>query len=452
VYVGPIRNLLGTSGSGYDPVKSLKITSTTSSTQGGGAGQVVLFDATYPYSLQADSKQHNLQHVILEATQTLALVRMHQFEELFMNSEWQRAGVFLTFREDGTLDGEDGWYTLDSLDVDESMIFSAYAEPKLDVSCRRHQQETIGVYVDAKAVPNDLSLSGTTLAVQPGGTTQGYPLNTWSFAASDGSTILANENPPTTMQMPFTSPTNCMTQQRCTVLVDNGSTIHSEVFWRDHRWVNRYTIIHNGLLRYTYDATSNGHPLIECWTGAAWTTIGNYQLQAYDGTTYTPLPAQTIQLRIVSPEEIVWDETRYDITGIAMVRVTNRIRRGSRLIESQVVTASGLGLTGAQSVALTATGATAAALTADSSGSLATGASGVVPIPGFTYLSPVPTAVTFSSTNFYSGIKVAAGTVARFNIVSAYRDAMRTTLTTDALLIQRWAAYSRTRVKQRILI
>jgi hypothetical protein len=275
-----------------------------------------------------------------------------------------------------------------------------------------------GVYVDSKLVANDANLSGIALGAYPqgfGSTT--YPALTYALAAADGSTINLVENAPNTMRGPLPTPLNTMSLGRCSLL--DAST---EVFYNDHRFLGTTAVIGNQLVRYTINLSSPGSPLIEVWkqASAAWATVGNYQTQCYDGAAYTVLPLQGFQPLIVSPEEIVWEERRYDSAGKSLVRTVNRIRRGSLIVESQIVAASGLPLSGAQSVGLTNIGAgTAAATSMDGTAAIAT-ANAV--LPAFLYLTTPATAATVSTTNFYSGISVASGTVGRIGILCGIED------------------------------
>ena len=80
--------------------------------------------------------------------------------------------------------------------------------------------------------------------------------------------------------------------------------------------------------------------------------MGNYQMRVTNAGAV--LPVQTVKFQTISPEEVVWTEWRYDTAGTALVVVTNRVRRGSRIIESQIVAASGAGLTDTQSIGIVA--------------------------------------------------------------------------------------------------
>jgi hypothetical protein len=226
-----------------------------------------------------------------------------------------------------------------------------------------------------------------------------------------------------------------------------------EVFWKDHRNQNGKWKIANDLIRYTINDATPGSPLIETWdvTANAWVTMGNFQLQVTN--TGPVLPVQTVQLGTISPEEIIWTERRYDSAGTALVVVTNRIRRGSRLIECQIVAASGAGLTGTQSIGIigAANVAHTVVQSADVTGVVFTSTSKL--LPGFCFLTTPANAPTSpSNTTLYSGLTVPAGTITRLAILCGDQDAQYTSLGTAALYAARWASYSRQRIRQRILV
>jgi hypothetical protein len=277
-----------------------------------------------------------------------------------------------------------------------------------------------------------------------------YPLQTWTLASADGN-ILVIENPVSNLRMDLSSLTTLATLGRCKVTDETfPGSISSEVFWKDHRNINGYYRISNGVLRYTIQEGGGVSPLIEVWSGSAWVTIGNYQMQTVNAGTVLPL--QTVNFTIISPEEIIWTERRFDTGGTALVVVTNRIRRGHRLIESQILAASGAGLTGTQSIGIVGAvaGTWAAATSGDSTGVAFTQAA--LQVPGFCFLTTPPAAASVSTTNLYSGATVPAGTVTRLAVLAGYQDAMFTSLATAAAYAQRFANYNRTRVRQRLLV
>lgn len=376
-----------------------------------------------------------------------------QLLELAQNPEWQRAGIYLTMREDFT-DAQDGWYGIASVSTPEDdPSYHGWLMATVAIALRGRRTSAIGTFVDGKAQDNDFALGGTTMGAYPQGIGSGYPAATYSLAASDGSTIGIVEGPPSVMRAPFSSGINCMTKGRCAALDTNGTTLSTEIFHPDHLLVNANCQIHNGLVRYTIVPGTPGHPLVEVYNGTAWATVGNYQLQSYSGSVYTALALREFNLLVVSPDEIIWEERRYDTGSTAYARVVNRIRRGSRLIETQIISASGQGLTGAQSVALTNTTASAANTTADLTAGYGTPTAGSnKALPGFCYLTSPPTAATFASTNLYSGLSVPAGTVTRASIFAGLTDAQWTTLATSAAYVTKWSSYNRTRVRQRIVI
>lgn len=226
-----------------------------------------------------------------------------------------------------------------------------------------------------------------------------------------------------------------------------------EVFWKDHRNQNGKWKIANDLLRYTINEVTPGSPLIETWdvTANAWVSTGNFQLQVTNAGPV--LPVQSVQLLTISPEETIWVERRYDSAGTALVVVTCRIRRGSRLIECQIVAASGAGLTGTQSIGIVGAANVVHTVvqSADTTGVVFTSTSKL--LPGFCYLTTPANAPTSpSNTTLYSGATVPAGTITRLNVLCGDQDAQYTALTTAALYAARWASYSRTRIRQRLLV
>jgi hypothetical protein len=231
-----------------------------------------------------------------------------------------------------------------------------------------------------------------------------------------------------------------------------------EVFHKDHRSQNGKWKVANDLLRYTIVdpliGLTPGSPLIEVWdpNTSAWLALGNYQLQNVNSGVV--LPVQTVQFLVISPEEVIWVERRYDSAGTALAVVTNRIRRGSRLIESQIVAASGAGLTGTQSIGIVnlPNVVWSVAQSADLTGVVFTSTSKL--LPGFCYLTANPSAPTSpSNTTAYSGATVPAGTITRIGILGGVQDAQYTSLgATGALYAARWASYGRQRIRQKILV
>lgn len=220
-----------------------------------------------------------------------------------------------------------------------------------------------------------------------------------------------------------------------------------EVFHKDHLWQNRYARLTNQLLRYNADLQVAGHPLIEVWSGSAWTTIGNLQLSAFDGNvTYTPLPLRWLDFDLISPEEITWHEFRYDAGSVAISRVNGRIRRGSRLIELQVIAVSGQGLNGVNSLQITGTGGTTLTTSADGTGVVVTGGASV---PGCCYLSAPPFAATLSSGTLSTGLGTPAGTISRIGILAGYQDSQ---FASAAAYAAKMASYNRQRILQRLMV
>jgi hypothetical protein len=416
--LGPIHPTWPGKAFGYDPPKPIRVQMETGK-------QAFLFDSSYPYALQQGVFEINTDMVLLQSTQASLLAVLHQIEELAANAEWQRAGVFIQWREDGTLDGEDGWYTIKQFDTNEDLIFSAYAEPKIDVELRARRKPELGIYIDQKYYSNFLLVASgaVALAALPQGVTSTFPAVTWNMVGADGATIGVIESPSSSLRGNFSNPTNCMTLGRCQVFdstADKSTTV-TEVFWRDHRWVSNTVLITNQLLRYTISLGTPGDPLLEVWDQAtsAWLTVGNYRLQGYSGSAYTTLPLQGFSLITVSPEEIIWEERRYDATGAALVRCVNRIRRGYRTIECQIVAASGQGLTGISSVNITNMPGTPALVSISSTttnyaAEFTTGASVAAAVM---YLdTPVTSLQGVNLQTAQLGISVPAGTVFRFGL------------------------------------
>lgn len=224
----------------------------------------------------------------------------------------------------------------------------------------------------------------------------------------------------------------------------------TEVFWEDHRNLNGYARMSNGLVRYTVVLGTAGSPLVEAFNSDAmgWVTVGNFQFQS-SGTT---LPLQGFQLTKVTPEEVEWTEFRYDANGTSLVKADCRIRRGSRVIETTLTVASGNGLSG-QGIALVNTpNSGAATQSSDGSGVVQVGSSQT--LPGFCYLSqpPVGSAPTSAAGALYSQLSVPAGTIARLGILAGWQDAQYRSLGTAAAYVGRWAAYNRVRVRQVLVV
>lgn len=484
MYIGPIHPTLPFSGAGHNPIKPIRVVMNGSSVS--QAYQGYLFDNTYPLAVQKDIQNIEATTAAFSSTVNGALALIHQIEELASNAEWQRCGMYIQWRDDGVQDGEDGWYTFNQVDISEDTIFSGYSEPKISVDLRQRFIPYLGSFIDSKAQPNFKGLSGTTLGAYPGGldTSNLNPKSTWSYSASDGSTIFVVEGPPNQIQAPLTAPLQTMTMARCavydTTLDDTTST---EVFWKDHRYINGYVKITNGLLRYTVQIASNVAPIIEVWNGSAWVTMGYYQL---DGGVSG---VQRIKMITVSPEEVVWEEQRWSTASSSdqgRYVVTNRVRRGSRIIESQVLCASNGHATtpvGACYLSNMPASVNGFIITSDGTAVIGTGGTGVV--PGFLYLDQPSTGSglisnfngitgmlgggnsmlgnivlgsggqggSVSSTDLDSGYSIVQGTVTRFGILCGYQDAQWTSLGGTAQAYgTRFSAYNRNRVRQRMLL
>ena len=212
MWFGPIHPTLPGLGSGHSPVKKISVTSTSGAT----TTQVVLFDQEYGYSLQPGPVDIDADTSIYEASPANALARLTQIIELSQNSEWQRCGVFIQWREDGTTDPEDGWYIIRPQSFSEEFLFSSYAEPTISVELRARQRTAVGVYTDAKALPNDANLSGVGLAALPMGMSSTFPVTNWTFPGLNGN-IFVWENPTSVMRAGLNTPTTVMTQGRCMV-------------------------------------------------------------------------------------------------------------------------------------------------------------------------------------------------------------------------------------------
>lgn len=413
--------------------------------------QTVVFSKSRPIPMQHEPLEYTLDFPVLGTSASNSRAVIQQLLELGQNAEWQRAGIYLTCREDGVLDANDGWYTLQGVDVPELSQAAGWANAQLDVLLRARRALDIGSYVDAKAVPNDYGLVGTPMAAYPQGLAAGFPAATWSLAASDGSTISIVENPTTVLRAALTDPNSTMTLGRCAV-IDSGVAYANpiEVFHEDHRFLGSYVQLQNGLVRYSILLAGGGQPLVEFWSGSAWVSAGNMTVQLYNGVTYYPAPVQSALVLSISPEEVTWEERRWDTARQGLVRLVCRLRRGSRIIEMQMIAASGMAPTGASAVALTNCGVTATAATADGSAAVGTGiASSTV---GWLYLTQTGAAASVASTTYSSGIFAAAGTVSRFGLLASPNDAMFTSLATASAFVQRWSAYNRSRIRQRILV
>lgn len=376
MYLGPIHPTNPWGSQGHSPVKPIKVTM-----QDGK--QTVLLDNTYPYALQPDVVDITVDTVLYTNSQSTLLSLIHQIEELGQNAEWQRAGLFIQWREDGVSDGEDGWYVVKSVDISEDFVFSAYAEPKIDVELRVRQQSNIGIYVDAKAVPNDYNLSGTTMAVYPPGmNTTIYPLSGYSNNGKDASVLQVVENAPSVMKAQLLTPLSVMNSGRCSVFDSTvNDSVATEVFWKDHRNLNGYYKFDNQLVRYTVNMGGGGDPLIEVASSGAWVTMGNYQLVGGSAT------VQSLQLGVISPEEVTWTEERYGT--FYFYRVLNRLRRGSKIIESSIVAAGNTSFNSAGAIQITnvpfVANASGALLAPDTTSLVGVGQAAVV--PGFLYLN-----------------------------------------------------------------
>ncbi|SRR5258708_6642075 len=209
MWYGPVHAIFPGLTTGHNPIKTIKVASTTGK-------QVVLFDQEYVFGLQSSPVQIDADTVIYETSPVNALARLTQMIELAQNAEWQRCGLFIQWREDGTVDPEDGWYIIRPTEISEDFLFSSYAEPKISVELRARQRQSIGVYVDSKVVPNDANLAGVGLAAIPMGFVTQYPAATWTFAGANGN-ISVIENPISVLRATLSVPNNTMTIGRCAV-------------------------------------------------------------------------------------------------------------------------------------------------------------------------------------------------------------------------------------------
>jgi hypothetical protein len=209
LYLGPIHSVLPGLSTGFNPIKAIKVTSTTGK-------QTVLFDAEYTYPLQAQPVTVDAPSVIYETSAANAIARLTQILELAQNAEWQRCGLYVQWREDGAADQEDGWYVYKAQDISEELLFSAYAEPTISLELRARVKSSIGVYVDSKALPNDANLAGVGLAALPMGFVTQYPAATWTLVGANGN-ISVVENPTSILRATLSLPINTMTMGRCIV-------------------------------------------------------------------------------------------------------------------------------------------------------------------------------------------------------------------------------------------
>ena len=94
MYLGPIHATLPGLSTGFNPVKAIKVTSTTGK-------QTVLFDQEYSYPLQSSPVAVDAPSVVYETSPANAIARLTQILELAQNAEWQRCGLYVQWREDG---------------------------------------------------------------------------------------------------------------------------------------------------------------------------------------------------------------------------------------------------------------------------------------------------------------------------------------------------------------
>ncbi len=419
-----------------------------------GGRNRLLFDTTRPHAVAAEAYVITIDVPLLERSPQYTRALLTQLIELSINPKWQQCGIYCTFREDGVTDPSDGWYLLENNEIPELTHNLEWADANMQLIRRYSRLPSLGIWYDSKLMPDEIIHGGgTTLVAYPAGMDLAncYPPPTYTLAGQNGNIGLL-ENPNFVPRAPFLSPTDMMTKARCAVTDETvDSSVGWEVFWRDHVNQNGYTRIDNDLIRYTLHVGDTA-PLLETWSSGAWITVGNYQLQAYNGATDLALPLQGYELITISPEEVVWEERRYDAAGSGLVVVKNRIRRGSRVVESFIVTAAGLGLTH-NAVGITNIPPNAAwtiANSADTSGVVAT-RGGSVHVPGFAFLTKPAVAAAFvgGNQNFFSGLRVPAGSLARIGIVVGLQDAIYAAAGTPAAYAAKVAAYNRQRILQR---
>jgi len=181
--------------------------------------QTTHLDSTYPHATTGDVFAFSVDCVVFQQDAPTNRVVIQQLLELGQNAEWQRCGVFLTCREDGPDDKNDAWVTLDGVEMPEMSRDLGWSYGRIDVSVRIRQQSSIGVFADQKLQPNDAGLGGLSLVAFPQGVSaQTFPAATWSFAASDGSTISVVESPVSNLRAALVSPTNTMTSGRVSLM------------------------------------------------------------------------------------------------------------------------------------------------------------------------------------------------------------------------------------------
>src|SRR5258708_39740047 len=96
MWYGPVHAIFPGLTTGHNPIKTIKVASTTGK-------QVVLFDQEYVFGLQSSPVQIDADTVIYETSTVNALARLTQMIELAQNAERQRCGLFIQWREDGTV-------------------------------------------------------------------------------------------------------------------------------------------------------------------------------------------------------------------------------------------------------------------------------------------------------------------------------------------------------------
>ncbi len=193
-----------------NPIKTLAVKMTH-------ARQTIMFGGSFPTALQSDIVEFNIPVPIMGVDAAASRAIVGQLLELAENADWQRAGIYITMREDVN-DVQDGWYGIGSVSAPEDMpAEKGWLEADMDVLLRCRRTSSIGVFVDAKVQVNDLNLGGVATGIYPAGLGNGYPQATYAMVGVDGSTINLVESPPATMRAPIVSPTDIMSLGRCAV-------------------------------------------------------------------------------------------------------------------------------------------------------------------------------------------------------------------------------------------
>jgi len=227
-----------------------------------------------------------------------------------------------------------------------------------------------------------------------------------------------------------------------------------EVFWKEHRNLNGKWKVANDLLRYTISELSAGSPLIEVWDptprhGWRWATTSSRWR-----TADRCCPCRTCSSRPSRPRRSPGSSAATTTGGTSLVAVTNRIRRGSRILESidrgcERRRADRHPVDRSDQPARPDLGV---AQSADSTGVVFTSTSKL--LPGFCYLTQNPPLRRRQRPRRVTRApRYPRARSTRIGILGGVQDAQYTALgATGALYAGRWASYGRQRVRQRIIV